>query len=303
LNKIIRPDYGTDAEYQQLAIDSIPIWREWSKDAVERFGKPLFNETGVVFLCSSPKPSGFVKASMETLNSKVLSQIIDSNFGKFPGLRSLTRHFQCGYVNHLAGWGNSKLAVEYLAQKITEMGAEIISGPKGKFSKFIYAPKSVTTVIGIETTDGTRYYGSKIIMATGSWTGSLIPELSGVLQSTGQPVIHIQLPKYLIPAYSYPNFTVWSADITKTGFYGFPANKEGIIKIAHHGSGYFAPVPEKDSGPAEPRTVVTHPNDNIPRDALLRFKSFLNTHFPELAQLNITSTRMCWYFFGILFLI
>lgn len=80
------------------------------------------------------------------------------------------------------------------------------------------------------------------------------------------------------------------------GHYGFAANQDGIFKLAIHGGGYMNPTDIGLENPISlPRTIVDHPNDTIPRDAVVRFRAFLADLFPELATLDIVKTRMCWW--------
>ena len=56
-------------------------------------------------------------------------------------------------------------------------------------------------------------------MACGAWTPSLVPELDGIVQAVGQPVIYITVPSVHRPLYSSGAFPVWLADIARTGWY------------------------------------------------------------------------------------
>jgi glycine/D-amino acid oxidase-like deaminating enzyme len=75
-------------------------------------------------------------------------------------------------------------------------------------------------------------------------------------------------------------FTVWAADIARTGWYGFPANAGGIVKIANHGPG-------RRVHPDAPRT--TRPED----EAALR--AFLRDSLPGLAEAPLVASKTCLY--------
>ncbi len=61
------------------------------------------------------------------------------------------------------------------------------------------------------------------------------PRPRAALRAMGQPVFH------LAPADPAPfeaaRFPVFGADIARTGYYGFPVNRDGVVKIANHGVG------------------------------------------------------------------
>jgi glycine/D-amino acid oxidase-like deaminating enzyme len=135
------------------------------------------------------------------------------------------------------------------------------------------------------TKDSKKHFADVTVFACGSWSPFLVPELDSVLMSLAHPVIHFKLPQAMLPLFSPPQFCVWSADITQTGFYGFPVTSDGILKLAHHGVGY---VPS-DENPNKTR------NPAIPKQAVLAYRQFLDRAFPTLNQLDIAYTRMCYY--------
>ena len=66
-----------------------------------------------------------------------------------------------------------------------------------------------------------------------------------------------------------------------TGYYGFPLNRDGIVKIANHGPG-------REMSPESPQRAVTSGEE-----ASLR--KFLSWAFPALADAPIVYTRVCMY--------
>jgi len=80
----------------------------------------------------------------------------------------------------------------------------------------------------VQPSDGT-------LIAGGTWTPKLAPWLQDRLWSTAQPVVHFQVED--LEPWTEPKFVTWAADISNTGWYGFPANDAGIVKIANHGPG------------------------------------------------------------------
>jgi glycine/D-amino acid oxidase-like deaminating enzyme len=74
---------------------------------------------------------------------------------------------------------------------------------------------------------------------------------------------------------------VFGADITRTGFYGFPANRDGVVKIGIHGPG-------REMAPDAPERVVLPGEEE-------RLHDFLSWAFPRLAHAPIVYTRICLY--------
>ena len=72
-------------------------------------------------------------------------------------------------------------------------------------------------------------------MAVGAWTPYLLPFTQNFFRATGHPVFHLRprQPELFAPE----RFPVFGADISSTGYYGFPLNRDGVVKIANHGPG------------------------------------------------------------------
>jgi len=93
-----------------------------------------------------------------------------------------------------------------------------------------------------------------------------------------QPVFHLAPgdPEPWRP----PRFTVWAAAIAETGWYGFPANAAGIVKIANHGPG-------RRVDPDAPRVVAAGDEE--------RLRSFLRESLPALAGAALSASKTCLY--------
>ena len=76
------------------------------------------------------------------------------------------------------------------------------------------------------------------------------------------------------------------------GFYVFPPNPEGIVKVAIHGAGYTNPV----NGTSLPRTKLTPGAEegSIPKEMVEELREGLRDIFPELAEKDFEGTRLCW---------
>ena len=116
-------------------------------------------------------------------------------------------------------------------------------------------------------------------MAVGAWTPYVLPFTHDFFRASGQPVFHLKpaQPELFAPE----RFPIFGADISATGFYGFPLNREGVVKIASHGLG-------REMSPDSPERVVTREEEN-------RMRRFLADSFPSLADAPVVFTRVCFY--------
>ena len=137
---------------------------------------------------------------------------------------------------------------------------------------------SGSRVDGIRSDSGVELRADAVIVAAGAWTPTLLPWMRDAVKCVGQPVYYLQPdnPERYLP----DRFPPWAADIANTGWYGFPVQPDGTLKIANHGTGI----------PADPRNDTA-----VPAEMDKRFIGFLEKTFPELASAPIKSRRLCFY--------
>jgi glycine/D-amino acid oxidase-like deaminating enzyme len=99
-----------------------------------------------------------------------------------------------------------------------------------------------------------------------------------MMWATGQPVLYFR--PLNMAEYQMPRFAPWTADITRTGWYGFPAQADGTLKVANHGPGWQV-------HPDQPRLV--------PLEMEARCRAFFRETFPGLADAPLTGSRLCLY--------
>jgi glycine/D-amino acid oxidase-like deaminating enzyme len=145
-------------------------------------------------------------------------------------------------------------------------------------ARFSALDESDRRVEGIVLEDRHRINGDAVIMATGAWTPHLLPFTKKFLRSTAHPVFHLRpkQPNFFLPE----RFPFFGADISTTGYYGFPLN-QGVVKIANHGPG-------REMSPDSPERVVTRKDEND-------LRKFLRSTIPGLADAPIVYTRVCMY--------
>jgi glycine/D-amino acid oxidase-like deaminating enzyme len=131
---------------------------------------------------------------------------------------------------------------------------------------------------GIELDEGVEVLGDAVVIAAGAWTPVLLPELADRIQAVGQPILYFQ-PDDVAP-FRAPGFVPWAADIAASGWYGFCANHEGLVKVANHGPG----VP---MDPSAPRLVALEWEQ--------RARRFFEESLPALSNARLVATRLCLY--------
>lgn len=271
VSKVVRMDYGADDFYTALAERALEGWDEWNR----RWDPPLYHQDGFLLLArETMRPGGFEYDSAEALAKR--GHVVE----RLSGLRRDERFpawapamYPDGYFSPRAGWAESGKVTARLAADARGAGVRLHDG-----RAFAGLLETGDRVAGIRTSDGADLRADAVLVAAGAWTPTLLPELSGVMWTTGQPVVHFDAGSSA--KWRAPRFPVWAADIARTGWYGFPALPDGTLKIGHHGTG---------------RRV--HPDDEravLPAE-VERFREFLREHLPELARARVRAARLCLY--------
>ncbi len=293
ISKAVRAAYGADEDYTTLAERSIKLWRNWN----EEFGTKLYHEVGVMFVRRRKmEPGDFEYESLKLLQKrglKVARMDTPELWKRFPAWNP--ELYRDGVLEIEAGYAESGRTVAMLIEHAKSAGVELREGCK--FVALDEVNRRVTGVIlsDVEESRGetaqvvsrgpstplgmTRIAGDFVVMAVGAWTPYLLPFTREFFRATGQPVFHLQPsePELFAPE----RFPVFGADITTTGYYGFPINRDGVVKIANHGSG-------REMSPDSPERVVTAEDES-------NLREFLASTFPALTDASIVYTRVCMY--------
>jgi glycine/D-amino acid oxidase-like deaminating enzyme len=274
ISKVVRIEYGGDETYTRLAEEARAGWLAWN-DTV--FPQPLYHEVGGTFVTHEPmRPGGYEYENFRMLSARGHQPerlTSDEIRRRFPAWNADA--YVDGYFNPKAGFVESGRVVARLWEAATARGVELVLG-----ARVTEIVKRDDAAVEVRTDQGQTLKADVIVSAVGAWTPGLLPELSGVMKAVGQPVFHLRPanPERFTP----PRFTVFGADSSRTGWYGFPLHPDaGVIKIANHGPGH--PIdPLRD-----PRTV----SDADER----RLRAFLTETFPELVDAPLVATRCCLY--------
>jgi glycine/D-amino acid oxidase-like deaminating enzyme len=272
ISKAVRAAYGADEDYTALAERSIKLWRRWN----EELGTKLYREVGVMFVRRRKmEPGDFEYESWKLLEKrglKVARMDMPELWKRFPAWNP--ELYRDGVLEIEAGYAESGRAVAMLIERAKSAGVELRE--RVRFSRL---DERGIRVSGIALDDGQRIAADFVVVAVGAWTPYLLPFTRKFFRATGQPVFHLQpsQPELFAPE----RFPVFGADITATGYYGFPINRDGVVKIANHGAG-------REMSPDSPERVVTSNDEK-------KLREFLASTFPSLADAPIVYTRLCMY--------
>jgi glycine/D-amino acid oxidase-like deaminating enzyme len=271
ISKAIRMDYGADAFYMEMMEEAFLGWEAWN----ERWGTPLYQEDGFLFATREPMARGeYEYESYQLLRQR----------GHFPDRLSRTTlatrfpawnpaGYADGYFNPRAGWAASGEVVARLIRDAQSLGVDFRE--KIRFRRLVESGSKVT---GIEDTAGNCYDADNVVIAAGAWTPLLFARLGAVMWPVAQPVLHFRVKE--LYKYQPPNFVPWAADVSHSGWYGFPAKADGTLKVANHGVGYRI-------HPNGPRSIPPHEEK--------RARKFFAETFPDLVDVPLIASRFCYY--------
>lgn len=271
ISKAVRAAYGPDEDYTALAERCIPIWREWNT----KFGIELYHETGVLFVCNERmRPGDFEFESARVLESHghPIERFDEFTFHqRFPAFAE--DRFHDGFFDPQAGYAESGRVVATLSEYARSRGVDL-----RERAKFVGLDEHDDRVAGIVLEDRHRISGDAVVMATGAWTPYLLPFTRKFLHATGHPIFHLRpkQPNFFLPK----RFPFFGADISTTGFYGFPLH-QGVVKIANHGAG-------REMSPDSAERTVTREDENA-------LRAFLRSTIPSLVDAPIVYSRVCMY--------
>jgi glycine/D-amino acid oxidase-like deaminating enzyme len=271
ISKVVRADYGADEPYTAMAETALTGWDRWNG----RWGETLYHQDGFLLLSTDAlQPGQFEYESLALLERRGhrLERLrAGERTARFPAWSP--DQYPDGYFNPRAGWVESGRVVGRLAVEARAAGVRLLER-----TGCDHLIEEGARIVGVKTADGRELRADSVLVAAGAWTPALLPQLGDVMWATGQPVVHVRVENPA--AWQAPRFPVWAADISRSGWYGFPALDDGTLKIANHGVGRRVHADD-------PRRVLP------PEEA--RFRVFLSEHLPALSGAPIVATRLCLY--------
>ncbi len=277
ISKVVRLEYGPEEAYMAVMEGVREAWLRWNQE----LGQELFHEIGIAMLTREPMaPGGFEHESYQLLLRRGhCPERLDADeiARRFPAWRP-GAHTD-GFYHAKGGYAESGRVVAALVERAHALGVGIYPGRTVQSLASDDAAHK-DRVTGVMTRAGERFLADRVIVAAGAWTPLLVPELAPCMRATGHPVFHLR--PGAAQGLEHPGFCVFTADITNTGWYGFPVHpSHRVVKVARHSIGQLL-HPERD-----PR-VVTEADERSLRE-------FLGYALPGLADAEIASTRRCVY--------
>lgn len=271
ISKAVRAAYGPDQDYTELAERSIERWRKWNRE----FKTELYHEVGCLFLRRQPmQPGDFEFESLGVLKKRhhsVEHFDADKLREKFPAFAAGC--YQEAFLDREAGYAESGTVVATLVARAKSLGVQLREG-----AQFAALDEKSERVNGVVLKDRESIAADRVVFATGAWTPYLLPFTAKLFRATGHPVFHLKPANPEL--FASDRFPFFGADISTTGYYGFPLN-QGVVKIANHGPG-------REMSPDSPERVVSAGEETDLRE-------FLRSAMPALADAPIVYTRICLY--------
>ncbi len=275
ISKAVRMEYGSDTEYFRMVEICIDRWKHWN----DLFGAKLYHEVGFLLLCKHPfesKRQSFEQTSCANLiKAGYALDRMDANAIKqrFPVVN--TEVYMNANFNPKGGFADATLTIEKLANYATSLGVQIL---QGQTATELLIDKG--QLWGVKTKEGVIYHCGHAMVTAGPYSILLLPELAPYMKATGHPVFWLK-PKDPTP-FTPPHLSVFSADLSNTGWYGFPwSDKYGIVKVAKHSNGV-------DLHPE-------HDDRQVTENEIIEMRLFLNDAFPALSEAPLVYTRRCLY--------
>jgi glycine/D-amino acid oxidase-like deaminating enzyme len=281
ISKVCRMEYGADEFYMRLMEEARAGWLAWNEAWRAQGRDTLYHETGVLMVCLDVMATGgFEHESFATLERRGHkperiggAELIE----RFP---AWSERFVDGFFHAVGGWAESGRVVRALVGTARQQGIEVLES-----ERVASLVESAGAVTGVVTESGKRIEAEAVVLAGGSWLaeGELIPELADCFRRTYHPVWHLRprQPERFVA----DRFPVFTADIARTGFYGFPLHpREGVVKMGHHGLGVAVEETARAAGEL-----------TVPERVTEKLRAFLSENLPSLADAEVVATRLCPY--------
>lgn len=222
--------YGSQIEYQTLALDALSRWKQWNEEIKTGVTLPpgfttddaLFVNNGNLTIFSDSSLPEFETNTMRNMAKAGLekSQIVLTNqtdvarakangFGF--AVNPFKRQNNYGILDIQGGFAYADKACRFALHKAQTLGVQFIFGPEqGMFSSFLRDGDS--RIKGVRTADGTSHFAELTVMACGGWTPSLVTQLDHLCETTAGSVCTFQLPRgsALWDRFAPENFPTWT---------------------------------------------------------------------------------------------
>lgn len=264
--KAIRYEYGDSELYARMVGRSIDLWRALEAET----DLDLYVNSGIISWGKADAPHA--RASYLTLSRmglpirEVSPEEVRREYPQFSAadMTYCTINTEGGFLR-ATGCGAA------LAQRIVEMGGEIRnkSGLRGLLEE--------SDGIRLDLENGGQVRASRVVLAAGAWSSTLLPRLGLALPLTAhkQQVVYMSgLGQEFAPG-NFPVFLNLDHE-----FYGFPLDANGLLKASLH-------IP----GPLVDPDVPQPPDADFEREIV----RLLERYIPGAARGKVHLSRVCMY--------
>lgn len=260
ISKATRLEYGPlTPRYAPLVDRSFALWRE----AEEKSRLSFFHNTGVLCLARNFSEGGFAFESckhLEKLGHTV--ELLQPGEGakRFPQFN--WSKLEMGCFHEKGGWLASALATEGLARCAQLEGTKVCLHSE---------VESVDE--GVIVVNGMRHDFDLVVVAAGAWVGKLLPKVEKSARVSRQRMTFYK------PTGGF-NVPVWIHDPAQSGWYGFPMNSDGVVKVALH---------------QRSETVDPEASREIDKEFLEQSRQFVKDMMPGLDVDSLEGGKCCFY--------
>ncbi|KAJ5904399.1 hypothetical protein N7504_006782 [Penicillium tannophilum] len=278
----------------QLSLEALDMWRN------DPLFRPFFHQVGMIDCSSSEE-------GIQSLERKYQA-LIDTGIGlektNFllngaeiaarvpPFTEEQTKEWKGLYCGE-GGWLAAAKAINAIGEFLRSQGVNFGFGRAGTFKRPLFAADGITCT-GVETVDGTKYHGDKVVLAAGAWSSTLV-DLDGQCVSKAWVYAHIQLTPEEISEYK-------NIPVVYDGEFGFffEPNENGVIKVCDEFPGFSRFKQHQPYGASSPKLIsvprshAKHPTDTYPDASEVTIRKAIARFIPQFKDKELFNRAMCW---------
>jgi monomeric sarcosine oxidase len=267
-SRIIRMGYGADALYTRWAARSLQLWNA----LFTATGKPLFANTGVLWLCS--ELDRYTQELLRTLAGESIphEELSTTEItARFPQIDVDDISF--GILEPDSGALLARRAVQAVLEDAIRQGVQYVIDA-------VVAPKCANGNLNcVRTINGDSVSGGAFVFCCGAWLPQLFPDVLGSrIFPTRQEVFYFGTPAGA-REFKPPDMPIWLHH--QEDIYGFPDLENRGIKVAS----------DRHGEPFDPETGDRRVTEAGEREV----RAYLGRRFPALKSLPLTESRVCQY--------
>lgn len=267
--RTFRMTYGKDAFYTEMAVKSIPLWRDLCDQGADKFVE--YNG----FLDVATQTHGYEEHCIKVFRDmKLPMSVLDKGEIKrrYPMVNS--RAVKFGVFHKEGGMIWASRAVSAILGLAQRKGVKV-----RPHAKVVAVVKSGGAIASLKDSVGRTWAAESYLFAPGAWAQDLLKPVRLPIKVTRQEQLYIRPPfnRGRYRPEHFPPFLVHSQ-----GFYGYPLHIHGFLKVGSC----------KKGAPGKPGDV---PDREITPAFEKKCRAFLKRFIPELASFTEGEGHVCYY--------